>query len=124
MGDAALSIKADQHCTSDECPYTMPHTAAWCGYVQTRRCDCGFCYPGSLDRRAAMRAMLEWIDNNYTSVYQALSQMADHCEMDGNEFEAELPRAADVFRESAVAWRKARDDFGRLYEALPPRELW
>jgi hypothetical protein len=38
-------IDPGQHCTSDECPYTMSHTAGYCGYPQPRRCECAFDYP-------------------------------------------------------------------------------
>lgn len=38
-------IGLHQHCTSKKCPYTMSHTARWCGYEQKRRCGCAFCYP-------------------------------------------------------------------------------
>lgn len=37
-------IDLDQHCTSQECPFTHSHTAGWCGYPQPRRCACAFCY--------------------------------------------------------------------------------
>jgi len=42
---APLPIKESQHCTSKECPYTISHTATWCGYEQPRRCGCPYCYP-------------------------------------------------------------------------------
>lgn len=40
-----LEIKKGQHCTSEECSFSLSHTAGWCGYEQPRRCSCAFCYP-------------------------------------------------------------------------------
>lgn len=45
LAKAAFSaISSTQHCTSTECPFTLSHTAKWCGYDQPRRCGCPFCY--------------------------------------------------------------------------------
>lgn len=40
-----VEINPNQHCTSEECPFTFSHTAQWCGYEQTRQCDCHWDYP-------------------------------------------------------------------------------
>jgi hypothetical protein len=40
-----VEINPNQHCTSDDCPYTQSHTAKWCGRKQTRQCDCHWDYP-------------------------------------------------------------------------------
>lgn len=40
-----LQVDQNQHCTNDDCPYTMSHTGQWCGYEQIRRCPCPFDYP-------------------------------------------------------------------------------
>jgi hypothetical protein len=42
---AEVAIKSTQHCTSEECEYTLSHTASWCRYDQPRRCGCPYCYP-------------------------------------------------------------------------------
>lgn len=34
----------NQHCKSEECSYTLSHTAEWCGTPQERFCECAFCY--------------------------------------------------------------------------------
>ncbi len=39
------SIKPTQHCTSEECEFTLSHTASWCHYDQPHRCGCAYCYP-------------------------------------------------------------------------------
>lgn len=44
LGMEENGINPRQHCTSEECPYTLSHTAMWCGYEQPRRCECVFCY--------------------------------------------------------------------------------
>jgi hypothetical protein len=49
----APEISESQHCTSEACHFTMSHTAAWCGYPQTRRCECHWCYGGTAVRRRA-----------------------------------------------------------------------
>lgn len=40
-------IKDTQHCTNKECPFTMSHTKAFCGYEQTVHCRCGWDYPNA-----------------------------------------------------------------------------
>lgn len=45
LGTGEQSIKPTQHCTSEECEYTLSHTAQWCRYDQPRRCGCPYCYP-------------------------------------------------------------------------------
>ena len=45
LAEVQSEIDPGQHCTSDECPHTLSHTAGWCGYPQPRRCQCVFDYP-------------------------------------------------------------------------------
>lgn len=75
--------------------------------------------------RAAMRAMLEWIDSEGDSVLQALRHMAHANAKQADETGAmNLGAVAKVLRESAESWSKKADRLNDLLDTLPDRELF
>jgi hypothetical protein len=72
------------------------------------------------DQRDAAYAMLLWIDNQWTSVHQALVMAAEHNERDAAMCEAgDQEAVAQVLRQSGMAWRRHADELTKLAEALP-----
>jgi hypothetical protein len=72
------------------------------------------------NQKDAAFAMLLWIDNNWTSVTQALIMAAEHNERDAAMCEASDQAAvADVLRQSGRSWRRHAEKVTELAEALP-----
>lgn len=69
----------------------------------------------------AQRALLEWIDNELTSVVQALDAMAERNDETAKTME-DLGVLTSSFRDSAKSWRAKAAKLTALYAALPEDE--
>jgi hypothetical protein len=67
---------------------------------------------------AARLALVDWIDNNYDLVHQALLAMAERCDQHAMD-QMDTPALARVMTESASSWRQHAETLTKLYDALP-----
>lgn len=67
--------------------------------------------------------LVTFIDNEVTSIEQALRHIAQTNIDNAAEIEAENPAVARVLRESAASWREKADRLAALYEELSDSDL-
>lgn len=67
-------------------------------------------------------ALLDFIDEEATSLVHALRTMAERNEEDAEKLSKHSAQVVvDVLRQSAKVWRAKADEFDRLFDAIPMR---
>ena len=76
-----------------------------------------------MNERDAMRAMLEWIDDEAESVIHALGMASERCVEHAAEIGLYTP-LGEVADQAAKSWKAKATKLAELYDALPDRELF
>lgn len=78
----------------------------------------------SYDINHAEQEMLDFVDNEATSIVQALRTMAEKNETDAKSLEDQglSAHVVKVLRESAASWKGKADEFDRIFDKMPMRE--